>query len=105
MSHHVSIIAYDGLCTFEFACAIELFALERPELGVHWYSHTVCAIEPGPLRARGGLTVQVPHGLDVLDRADTIVIPGWRDLADVPPPALVDALRAVGVEVQQRDFD
>ncbi len=94
MSHHVSIIAYDGLCTFEFACAIELFALERPELGVHWYSHTVCAIEPGPLRARGGLTVQVPHGLDALDQADTIVIPGWRDLADVPPPALVDALRA-----------
>ena len=94
MSHHVSIIAYDGLCTFEFACAIELFALERPELGVHWYSHTVCAIEPGPLRARGGLTVQVPHGLDALDRADTIVIPGWRDLADVPPRALIDALRA-----------
>jgi AraC family transcriptional activator FtrA len=94
MSHHVSIIAYDGLCTFEFACAIELFTLERPELGVHWYSHTVCAIEPGPLRARGGLTVQVPHGLDALARADTIVIPGWRDLADAPPAALVDALRA-----------
>ena len=30
MSHHVAIIAYDGLCTFEFGCAVELFALERP---------------------------------------------------------------------------
>ncbi|MFS2213542.1 transcriptional regulator FtrA [Telluria sp. Tellsp104] len=94
MSHHVSIIAYDGLCTFEFACAIELFTLERPELGVRWYSHTVCAIEPGPLRARGGLTVQVPHGLDALAHADTIVIPGWRDRYEMPPPALADALRA-----------
>lgn len=94
MSHHVAIVAYDGLCTFEFGCAIELFALERPELGVRWYSHAVCAIEPGPLRAMGGLTVHVPHGLDALAHADTIVIPGWRDRTEAPPAALVDALRA-----------
>jgi len=94
MSHHVAIVAYDGLCTFEFGCAIELFALERPELGVRWYSHAVCAVEPGPLRAMGGLTVHVPLGLDALAHADTIVIPGWRDRTEAPPAALVDALRA-----------
>ena len=93
MPHHVAILAYDGLCTFEFGCAVELFALERPELGVRWYSYAVCAIEPGPLRATGGLAVQVPHGLEALDRADTIVIPGWRDADEPPPPPLVDALR------------
>ena len=94
MSHHVAIVAYDGLCTFEFGCAIELFALERPELGVRWYSHAVCAVEPGPLRAMGGLTVHVPLGLDALAHADTIVIPGWRDRTEAPPAALGDALRA-----------
>jgi AraC family transcriptional regulator, transcriptional activator FtrA len=94
MSHHVAILAYDGLCTFEFGCAIELFALSRPELGVDWYSYAVCAAEPGPLRAMGGLRVQAPHGLDELDRADTIVVPGWRDAAEAPPVSLVDALRA-----------
>ena len=94
MTHHVAIVAYDRLCTFEFGCAIELFALERPELGVRWYSHAVCAVEPGPLRAMGGLTLQVPHGLDALLAADTIVIPGWRDADEAPPPALVEALRA-----------
>jgi AraC family transcriptional activator FtrA len=94
MPHHVAILAYDGLCTFEFGCAIELFALERPELGVEWYSHAVCAAEPGPLRAMGGLTVHAPHGLEALDAADTIVVPGWRDPAEVPPAALLAALRA-----------
>jgi AraC family transcriptional activator FtrA len=93
MSHHVAILAYDRLCTFEFGCAVELFALERPELDVDWYSYAVCAIEPGPLRAAGGLTVQAPHGLDALDGAGTIVIPGWRDADEAPPPALLDALR------------
>jgi len=93
MPHHVAILAYDGLCTFEFGCAVELFALERPELDVDWYSHAVCAVEPGPLRAMGGLTVFAPHGLAALDTADTIVIPGWRDAGEAPPPALVDALQ------------
>jgi AraC family transcriptional activator FtrA len=93
MPHHVAILAYDRLCTFEFGCAVELFALERPELEVSWYSYAVCAVEPGPLRAAGGLALQVPHGLDALDRADTIVIPGWRDADEAPPPALLDALQ------------
>lgn len=93
MPHHVAILAYDGLCTFEFGCAVELFALERPELGVPWYTHAVCAAEPGPLRALGGLSVHVPHGLAALDAADTIVIPGWRGVAEPPSPALADALR------------
>lgn len=93
MPHHVAILAYDGLCTFEFGCAVELFALERPELGVPWYSHAVCAVETGLLRAMGGLSVVAPHGLEAIDGADTIVIPGWRDVAEAPPPALVEALR------------
>jgi AraC family transcriptional activator FtrA len=93
MPHHVAILAYDRLCTFEFGCAIELFALERPELGVPWYSYMVCAVEAGPLRAAGGFALQAPHGLEAIDGADTIVIPGWRDIDDTPPRALLDALR------------
>jgi len=93
MPHHVAILAYDRLCTFEFGCAVELFALERPELEVGWYSYAVCAAETGPLRAAGGLAVQVPYGLDALDQADTIVVPGWRDAAEPPPAQLLAALR------------
>jgi AraC family transcriptional activator FtrA len=93
MPHHVAILAYDRLCTFEFGCAVELCALARPELDVTWYSYAVCAIEPGPLRAAGGLALQVPHGLDALDSADTIVIPGWRDADEPPPRSLLDSLR------------
>jgi len=93
MPHHVAILAYDRLCTFEFGCAIELFALERPELEIAWYSYAVCAIEPGPLRAAGGLALQVPHGLDAIDAADTIIVPGWRDAGEAPPAQLTAALR------------
>ena len=92
--HLVVVLAYDRLCTFEFGCAVELFALERPELGVDWYQFAVCAIEPGPVRAMGGITISAPHDPVLLALADTIVIPGWRDADEAPPPALLEQLRA-----------
>ncbi len=92
--HLVVVLAYDRLCTFEFGCAVELFALERLELGVRWYDFAVCAIEPGPIRAAGGITVAAPFAPELLAQADTIVIPGWRDADEAPPAAILDQLRA-----------
>jgi len=92
--HLVVALAYDRLCTFEFGCTVELFALERPELDVDWYDFAVCAVEPGPIRAAGGITVQAPYAPELLERADTIVIPGWRDADEPPPPAMLEAIRA-----------
>src|SRR5580704_7352726 len=94
MTHTVVALAYDQLCTFEFGCVVELFALARPELGVPWYEFAVCSAERGPLRAAGGIEVRVPRGLKALERADTIVIPGWRCPEELPPPALLAAVRA-----------
>ena len=34
----VAILAYDGLCTFEFGIAVEIFGLARPE--VKYTGHT-----------------------------------------------------------------
>jgi AraC family transcriptional regulator, transcriptional activator FtrA len=87
-------VAYDRLCTFEFGCAVELFALARPELPVPWYEFAVCAAERGPLRATGGIELRVRHSLRLLDSADTIVIPGWRAVDEAPPPRLLAQLRS-----------
>lgn len=89
----VAALAYDGLCTFEFGCVVELFSLDRPELGVPWYRFGICSAERGPLRAAGGFTLSVPHTLRLLDRADIIVIPGWRDADEPPPPVVVRKLQ------------
>jgi AraC family transcriptional activator FtrA len=95
MSRHLVVaVAYDGLCTFEFGCVVEIFWLARPKLGVSWYRFAVCAAEGAPLRAAGGITLMVPHSLSLLDRADTIVLPGWRDVDELPPPVLLRKLRA-----------
>jgi AraC family transcriptional activator FtrA len=93
-SHLVVALAYDGLATFEFGCTVELFALRRPELGVAWYDFAVCAVERGVIRAAGGVEMRAPHSISMLDKADTIVIPGWRNPDETPPAALLRKLRA-----------
>lgn len=87
-------LAYDGLCTFEFGVAVEVFGLARPEMGRGWYRHATAAIEQGPLRAAGGLTATVAGGLELLQEADLIVVPGWRGIDEPVPDTLLDALRA-----------
>jgi AraC family transcriptional regulator, transcriptional activator FtrA len=92
-NHLVAALAYEGLCTFEFGCTVEIFALRRPEIRVPWYDFGVCAAERSQVRAAGGIAVAVPNSLRLLDRADTIVVPGWRAADEVPPDDLTRRLR------------
>ena len=87
------VLAYDGLCMFEFAIAVEIFGLPRPEMGRHWYRFDVCSLESGPLRSTGGIHLKVGSGLSRLSQAGTIVIPGWRAVDVLPPPRLIASLR------------
>ena len=90
----VVVPVYDGLCTFEFSIAAEIFGLSRPEMGPGWYRFASAAIEPGPLRAHGGLQVTTDGDARLLEQADLIVMAGWKG-AQVPvPDALAQQLRA-----------
>lgn len=90
----VAALVYDGLCTFEYGVAAEVFGLPRPEAGPNWYRFITCAVEPGPLRAMGGLTVQADAGLERLAEADLIIAPGWKGMDAPVPGALVEGLKA-----------
>jgi AraC family transcriptional regulator, transcriptional activator FtrA len=93
----VAVLVYDGLCTFEFGVAYEVFGLPRPEMGERWYRFATAAIEPGPLWAAGGLLVGASAGLEVLSEADLVVVPGWRGIDTPVPKDLVAHLQAAHV--------
>ena len=88
----VAVVAYDGLCAFEFGVAAEVFGLPRPEFAFPWYRFAVAGVEPGPYRALGGLTVNADGRLELLAAASTIVIPGWRGRDTPAPAAFLDAI-------------
>lgn len=91
-SHLVAVVAYDDLCTFEFGCAVEMFSVRRRGIDGPWYKFGVCATTRAPLRAAGGLRFTAPRSLRLLDRADTIIIPGWRPVVE-PPRSLIRKLQ------------
>ena len=87
----VCLVAYDGLCAFEYGIGLEVFGLPRPELDL-WYDLVIVAAEPGPLRALGGLSVTAEDGLNRLAEADVILVPGWRGTDAPVPAAFTEAL-------------
>jgi AraC family transcriptional activator FtrA len=87
-------LVYDGLCTFEFGIAVEVFGLARPEFDFPWYRFVVCSGEPGKLLAIGGVSIEVNGTEADLIAADTIIIPGWRGANAPPPPDMLDIVRA-----------
>ncbi|WP_340643973.1 transcriptional regulator FtrA [Phenylobacterium sp.] len=94
LNRRVVALVYDNLCSFEFGCAAEVFGLPRPEVGPDWYSFATASVDPGPIRAMGGLQVQASGGLEALQGAGTVIVPGWKGPDVLPSPELVTALRA-----------
>ena len=94
--HRVVALTAPGIAPFELGCVVEVFGLHRPELDVPWwYELRVAAEAPGPAPATaGGFAFFVEHGLEALEDADTIIVPGWYG---EPSPRVVEALRAAHV--------
>lgn len=87
----VCILAYDGLCTFEFSMAVEIFALDRPEFS-HWYDCQIVAVDDKPIRGLGNIIIDAKKDLSKLTDADLIIIPGWRGADRLVPSDLKQAL-------------
>ena len=83
---------YDGLGTFEFAIATEVFGLDRPEFGDDWYRFASCSEGRRPVRANGHVSITPEAGLEALADAGTIIIPGWKTSGEPPSQAIADAI-------------
>ncbi|MEU5402224.1 helix-turn-helix domain-containing protein [Streptomyces sp. NPDC005963] len=87
--HRVVALVQPPQSTFTLACAAEVFADHGPAIPAR-YSFEVCTEYPGPVRTRAGYDLLVSAGLDALERADTVLVPGWQQASDTEiPPAVV----------------
>ncbi|WP_089314856.1 GlxA family transcriptional regulator [Actinomadura mexicana] len=90
--HRVAALVRPPQSTFELGCAAQMFGVERAGLPVR-YTFGVCTERPGPVATLAGYDMLVTAGLDALDEADTVVVPGWLPAERPPSPAVVQALR------------
>ena len=90
--HLVAVLALDGVIPFDLATPLEVFSRTRLADGAVAYETRVCA--PTPEVDAGAFTLRAPWGLDALDTADTIMLPGVAEPAAPVPIEVVDRLRA-----------
>ncbi|MFJ4975134.1 helix-turn-helix domain-containing protein [Streptomyces coeruleorubidus] len=93
--HQVAVIVDEGTNPFEVGVATELFGLPRPELGLPGplYEVSLCAPAPEIRMNHGFFTLTGVRGLEAVDRADTLVVPGRPDNVVPRGPAVLDAIR------------
>ncbi|MDG4828578.1 helix-turn-helix domain-containing protein [Solwaraspora sp. WMMD1047] len=91
--HTVVVLALPDAIAFDMATAVETFGRVRLPDGRPGYRLVVAgherSVQAGPLR------LSVDEGLDAIERADLIVVPGRNDPLRPSPPPVLAALRAV----------
>jgi AraC family transcriptional regulator, transcriptional activator FtrA len=90
----VAAVIGEGVLTFDFATACEVFGYDRSDIITPWYRFLVVSQDPPPIRTSTGFLMHPELGLDALEQADTVIVPGWADDLRAPRAELIEALRA-----------
>jgi AraC family transcriptional regulator, transcriptional activator FtrA len=89
----VAVLALPDVVPFDLVIPDFVFGDTKPHGGKAYYRMVLCGAVPGMVPMVGGTTVGISKGLEVIDEADTVVIPG-RSPADTPlPEGVAEALQ------------
>ncbi|WNI20526.1 helix-turn-helix domain-containing protein [Streptomyces sp. ITFR-16] len=93
--HRVVALVQPPQPTFPLACGAEVFGDHSPVIPAR-YTFEVCAERPGPVRSQAGYDLLVTAGLDTLEQADTVIVPGWQQPpgSEVSPATVAAVARA-----------
>jgi AraC family transcriptional regulator, transcriptional activator FtrA len=88
----VAIVVYEGVSLFELAAANDVFGTGvTTASGEPLYEVLICGPAPSVM-TEARFRMEVPHGLDALDQAQTVVVLPTQT-PDLVPPEVLDALR------------
>ncbi|MGH3168545.1 MAG: DJ-1/PfpI family protein, partial [Trebonia sp.] len=87
--HRVVAVALPEVVAFDLSIAAQIFG-HRDER--ERYEFSVCAEQPGAVMSTTAFTISAPHGLEALELADTVIVPGYYPLCD-PSATVLTALR------------
>ena len=87
----VAVVAFQRVIPFHLSVPCIVFGEGNPAMP-NSFEVRVCAGEDGPIKTSAGFGLTDLEPLALLEEADIIVIPGWRDSLDTPPKPLLDAL-------------
>ena len=72
----MAVIALDGVVAFDLGTPSQIFGSARDEDGHRRYRIRVCSPGGLPVRSAAGFQVLPDHGLEITERADTVIVAG-----------------------------
>ncbi|MFI6171162.1 GlxA family transcriptional regulator [Nocardia sp. NPDC051052] len=88
-------LALDGVMTYDLACAVQVFRHGPGKFGAPvGFRMETCGVRAGSVWTPNGFDLRVEHGLEALDSADIVVVPGIGLPTLAPPEEALVALRA-----------
>ncbi|MFE5582696.1 GlxA family transcriptional regulator [Kitasatospora sp. NPDC056531] len=79
MAHLVAVLALEGVIAFELGIPARIFGSARDGEGRPCYQVATCTVDGGPVGTSTDFRIAVDHGPELLERADTVVIPASGD--------------------------
>jgi len=90
----VAIIAFDRISPFHLSVPCAVFGEDQTCEPGPRFMQMVCSAETKRLDTAAGFSIDTPYSLKDVAKASLVIVPSWRDPDEMPPPALLNALRA-----------
>src|SRR5689334_13570831 len=78
--HRIVMLALDGVIPFELGIPPRIFGGARGLDGTPFYEVLTCTVDGAPVRTDADFSITVEHGPEILESADTVIIPATHAL-------------------------
>jgi transcriptional regulator GlxA family with amidase domain len=86
--HRIAVLVLPTVIPLELGTVTEVFGRDPH------YEVTVCAQSPSSTVAGSGFTINTSAGLEAVDRAETVIVPGYEDIDGTVSTIVLDTLQA-----------
>lgn len=93
-SHRIAVVVPADFSLFELGVVVEAFTVSGDDSGVGRYDVRVCNANPGCVPTMEGLfCASIPNGVELIDDADTVLVPQADETAFPAAPEVLAAVR------------
>ncbi|MFI6262106.1 GlxA family transcriptional regulator [Micromonospora sp. NPDC051006] len=92
--HRIAVLALDDVVGLDLGTPSQVFSTARSADGVSMYQVDVCTPGGRPVRSTAGYQVTPEHGLELIEKADTVIVPGIHSGAPLTDGTLDDEVTA-----------
>jgi AraC family transcriptional activator FtrA len=91
--HRVAALCLEGTIAFDLTAPVQAFTVALGPDHAPLYEISTCSLDGGPVRTTTGFELLPQAGLEAVEEAETVIVPGYFSIFEPPPAEALAALR------------